>query len=193
MAEQPLSAGQSLLVKLGTATANARVAHIHYEIDIHSFATHPATTLAMNEIGVAELVFDKPLVTAPYATNRELGALVLIDRMTDQTVALGVIEPTLRSAPPTPPKPAWQRAVLRVVGQPGSNERVQFWQIAAARLLSASALYAIVVALSRDLVLAVVVALAEIALRPILSRLVRATWQHMISPPVQTYEAGDGI
>jgi bifunctional enzyme CysN/CysC len=169
MVEAPLSAGQNLLIKLGNATANARLVRLHHAVDIHSFATRPATNLAMNEIGVAELAFDKPLVTAAYAANRELGALVLIDRMTNRTVALGVVEAAVVQTRQPVPEPA------------NAEERVRFWQTMANRFLTASALYAIVVALSHDVVLAAIVALAEVALRPILSRLLKSAWKMSVA------------
>jgi hypothetical protein len=62
-----------------------------------------------------------------------------------------------------------------------AEERVRFWQTMANRFLTASALYAIVVALSHDVVLAAIVALAEVALRPILSRLLKSAWKMSVA------------
>jgi sulfate adenylyltransferase subunit 1 (EFTu-like GTPase family) len=190
MVDEPLTVGQSLVVKLGSATANARVAGLHHAIDIHSFSPRPATALALNEIGVADLVFDKPLVTAAYSVDRELGAFVLIDRVTNQTVALGVIEQRSHSADTKgiAALPAWRGTMLRVVGPAGSRERWQFWQTVVSRLLVAGVLALVVVALSRNAMLAALVGLAELVLRPILGRLVKSAWQRWFLPPPQTYE-----
>jgi len=179
MAEAPHSPGQSLQIKLGTATANARVAGVRHAIDIHSFQPRPAATLAMNEIGVARIVFDRPLVTADYATDRELGALVLVDRMTNQTVALGVVE----SAPPRLRLDETQihvrpDKVHRVIGYAGSTKRAVFLQRMMGRLLRGLVLFGIVVWLSGNWTLASVVGLADVVLGPLLNSAVASAWRH---------------
>jgi bifunctional enzyme CysN/CysC len=52
----------------------------------------------LNSIGVAEFATDKPIVFEPYATNRELGGFILIDKFTNATVAAGMIDFSLRRA-----------------------------------------------------------------------------------------------
>jgi hypothetical protein len=83
--------------------------------------------------------------------------------------------------------------MLHIVGSAGSRERWQFWQTAVSRLLVAGVLAVIVVALSRNAMLAALVGLAELVLRPILGRLVRSAWRRWFLPPPQTYEWGEGI
>src|SRR5208282_1576761 len=92
MVDQPLYPGQSFVIKLGTAEANAKVASIRHAVDIHSFQDHPADALAMNAIGVVDLTFDKAIAATVYGRDRELGSFILIDRMTNQTVALGTVQ-----------------------------------------------------------------------------------------------------
>jgi sulfate adenylyltransferase subunit 1 (EFTu-like GTPase family) len=51
-----------------------------------------AKTLELNAIGVAEIIAtDKPIVFEPYATSRALGGFILIDKMTNATVAAGML------------------------------------------------------------------------------------------------------
>jgi bifunctional enzyme CysN/CysC len=179
MAEAPLSADQTLQVKVGTATANARIARVHCAIDIHSFEPHPAATLAMNEIGVVEVVFDRPLVTADYATDRELGALVLVDRMTNQTVALGVVERApARAASDEPAIRTRPNKVHRVIGYAGSMKRAVFLQRMTGRFLRGLVLFGIVVWLSGNWTLASVVGSADVILGPILNGAVASAWRH---------------
>jgi bifunctional enzyme CysN/CysC len=187
MVEEKLTVGQTLLVRLGTATANARIVRLHHAIDIHSFEAHPAATLGMNEIAVVELAFDKPLIAVDYATNRELGALILVDRMTNQTVALGVVEPApaLADARDDIGVTARNGSLARLIGRTGGPERSLFWRTASGRLLGSAALWTIVAALSGNWLLANVVGLAEIVLCPIIGRLVMAVWTHRsISAPL---------
>ena len=89
MVDKPLHPGQGFLIKLGTAEANAEVVALRHAVDIHSFIDHSADTLTMNGIGVADLRFDKAIAATIYVRDRDLGSFILIDRMTNQTVALG--------------------------------------------------------------------------------------------------------
>jgi bifunctional enzyme CysN/CysC len=179
MAEVPHSPGVSLQVKLGTATANARIARLQHGIDVHSFEPRPAATLALNELGVAEIVFDRPLVIAEYATSRELGALVLVDRVTNQTVALGVVDSVpIHLRPAEMPVHTRPDKVHRVIGYASSMRRAVFLQRMTDRLLRGLALFGIVVWLSGNWTLASVVGLADVVLGFILNGAVALVWRH---------------
>lgn len=168
MVAETLAVGQTLLARIGTATANARVARIHHAIDIHSFEAHPASSLGMNEIALVELTFDKPLVSTDYASDRTLGALILVDRMTNQTVALGVVEPVPRQ--PAVDTQTGAEAVVPV-------RRMQTWQPAVVRGVGAVVLGLLVLALSGGWLLAAVVAVVELAVNPLIGWAVRGAWK----------------
>jgi hypothetical protein len=85
--------GASYIVKLGARTANATIAKIHHLVDIHTFDAAPARPLGLNEIGLATLRFDRPMILGDYRDNRDLGGFILIDRITNETVAFGLIDP----------------------------------------------------------------------------------------------------
>ena len=57
-----------------------------------------ARTLELNEIGVCNLALDAEIAFAPYAENRDLGGFILIDRFTNNTVGMGLINFALRRA-----------------------------------------------------------------------------------------------
>ena len=83
--------GQGLIVQQGMTTANAALS-IRTQIDVNSFAEQPADSLPVNGIGRVRIRSEKPLVLATYSQDRTLGAFILIDRLTNETVALGVID-----------------------------------------------------------------------------------------------------
>ena len=58
-------------------------------IDVDTGAEGPATTFALNVIGAAEVALDQPIGFDPYARNRDTGGFILIDRLTNATVAAG--------------------------------------------------------------------------------------------------------
>ena len=99
MVDRALVAGGRLIAKLGSAQTPATVRTLDAQVDIHSFEARPASALLMNGIGRVTLGFDRPMVCLPYAENRELGAFILIDALTNETVALGLVREVGAEAP----------------------------------------------------------------------------------------------
>jgi bifunctional enzyme CysN/CysC len=96
MSEEPLLVGRQYWLKLGTQTATASVHAPKYQVDVNTMEHLAAKTFELNSIGVANLVTDKPIVFEPYETNRELGAFILINKLTNATVAAGMLHFALR-------------------------------------------------------------------------------------------------
>ncbi len=98
MDEEALKPGRGYWLKIGTQMVTATVQPPKYEIDVNSLEHLAAKTLTLNAIGVAEFATDRPIAFEPYATNRQLGGFILIDKFTNATVAAGMIEFNLRRA-----------------------------------------------------------------------------------------------
>jgi bifunctional enzyme CysN/CysC len=98
MSEHALVAGRPYLLKLHAAETTASVTAIKHREDVETGAHLAARSLALNEIGVVNLSTGRPLVFEPYATNRALGGFILIDKLTFETVAAGMIDFALRRA-----------------------------------------------------------------------------------------------
>ncbi len=96
MAEEPMLAGRAYLMKLATQTVSATVQAPKYQVNVNTLEHLAAKTLELNAIGVATLSTDRPIVFEPYADSRELGGFILIDRMTNATVAAGLLNFALR-------------------------------------------------------------------------------------------------
>jgi bifunctional enzyme CysN/CysC len=90
--------GRSYLLKAHSKEMRATVTAITHRLDAWSGAQLAATTLALNDIGVVSLSTAQPLVFEPYDVNRTLGAFILIDPVTFETVAAGMIARALRRA-----------------------------------------------------------------------------------------------
>jgi bifunctional enzyme CysN/CysC len=67
-----------------------------YQTNVNTLEQLAAKTLELNAIGVANFSTDRPLVFEPYADNRGLGGFILIDKITNATVAAGMIHFALR-------------------------------------------------------------------------------------------------
>ncbi len=91
MHEQPLVAGQTYLAKHTTRTVRATVRKIRYGVDIQSTEHRESSQLQMNDIAEVEFDTSLPLFFDSYAENREMGALILIDAVTNATVGAGMI------------------------------------------------------------------------------------------------------
>jgi bifunctional enzyme CysN/CysC len=95
---EPLYAGRPYLLRTETDQIPATVTAIKHRIDVNSFAHEAAKSLAMNEIGECNLSLQAPLAFDAYKDNRLTGAFILIDRLTNATVAAGMIQHALRRA-----------------------------------------------------------------------------------------------
>jgi bifunctional enzyme CysN/CysC len=98
MADEALKPGRAYWLKLATQTVSATVQHPKYEINVNTMEHLAAKTLELNGIGVCEVATDKPIVFEPYADNRTLGGFILIDKLTNATVAAGMLHFSLRRA-----------------------------------------------------------------------------------------------
>ncbi|MDO1557891.1 sulfate adenylyltransferase subunit CysN [Brevundimonas sp. 2R-24] len=96
MADEALLPGRSYLVKMGAATVPAQVTEIKHRIDVNTLDEMAAKVLELNEIGRCNLAFSRPVPFAPYAETPDLGAFIIIDRISNATVGAGVIHFALR-------------------------------------------------------------------------------------------------
>jgi len=101
MDEHELLPGRGYWMKTATQTVTAMVQHPKYEINVNTLEHLAATTLALNGIGVAQVTTDREIVFEPYAPegqspNRVLGGFILIDKLSNATVACGMIHFALR-------------------------------------------------------------------------------------------------
>jgi bifunctional enzyme CysN/CysC len=98
MADDALIPGRSYWLKLGTQVVSATVQAPKYTVNVNSMEHMAAKTLELNAIGVAEISTEKPIVFAPYADNHALGGFILIDKISNATVAAGMLHFSLRRA-----------------------------------------------------------------------------------------------
>ncbi|MBB5685388.1 sulfate adenylyltransferase subunit CysN [Sphingobium boeckii] len=98
MAEEDMLAGRPYWLKLGTQMVSASVQAPKYTVNVNTMEHLAAKTLDLNAIGVANLSTDKPIVFEPYETSHDLGGFILIDKITNTTVAAGMLHFSLRRA-----------------------------------------------------------------------------------------------
>ncbi len=98
MSDEAMLPGRRYILKLGTEQVAATITSIRHKIDVNTQEERPGRTLDLNEIAVCNLHLGHPIAFSAYADNRDLGAFILIDRTTNQTVAAGMVSFGLRRA-----------------------------------------------------------------------------------------------
>ncbi|MGQ2975176.1 MAG: sulfate adenylyltransferase subunit CysN [Sphingopyxis sp.] len=103
MADEAMIAGRAYWLKLATQSVSATIQQPKYEINVNTLDHLAAKTLDLNGIGVVELSTDKPIVFEAYGDNRTspnkvMGGFILIDKLTNATVAAGMLHFSLRRA-----------------------------------------------------------------------------------------------
>jgi bifunctional enzyme CysN/CysC len=98
MTEEPLMPGRNYWLKCGTQMVNASITKIKHQINVNTLEHIAAEKLELNAVAECNLATDKPLVFDSYTDNSGTGGFVLIDRISNLTVAAGVIDHPLRRA-----------------------------------------------------------------------------------------------
>ncbi|WP_199087482.1 GTP-binding protein [Bosea sp. ASV33] len=192
--ERAMLEGGQFLVKLATQSANATVETLHHSIDIEGFQPLPTQSLGMNGIGLVTLRLDRPLVSLPYARSHELGGFILIDRISNETVALGFVEPgegaVQQAVGEGGALARTKRAVIRIAGRPGTPDRRAWLAGVSWRVLSTGGLFAAAFALTANAAASLALALGDILLRPGLRALHMRLWR---KAPAGALQDGAGI
>ena len=98
MDETDMVPGRAYWLKIGTQTVSATIHQPKYEVNINTQEHLATKTLDLNAIGVANITTDREIPFSAYADNRDLGGFILIDKITNHTVAAGMIHFALRRA-----------------------------------------------------------------------------------------------
>ena len=98
MSEHPLLPGRPYAALIHSKSASVSITHIKHHLDINTGAHLAAKTLGLNEIATVNISFDRLVPFAPYRDNKRLGAFIIIDKLTNETVGAGMIHFALRRA-----------------------------------------------------------------------------------------------
>lgn len=91
MDEEKFSTGKSFLFKRASSVTTVYVEGIDYRVDVNTQEKHQASQLGLNDIGSVRFVLGDSMAFDLYEENRELGGFILIDKITNNTVAAGMI------------------------------------------------------------------------------------------------------
>jgi len=94
--ETPMLPGRAYLVKTGASTVGGSISKPKYVVEVNTLDRLVAKTLNVNEVGVCTLTLDRAIAFDPYADNRDMGSFIVIDRLSNHTIAAGTIHFALR-------------------------------------------------------------------------------------------------
>ena len=98
MDEERMVPGRPYIFRFGVAESSGSVSKIRHRININTFVDEASSDLELNEIGIVNIALDKKIVMEPYVTSNSLGSFIVIDKMTNNTVGMGLVNFALRRA-----------------------------------------------------------------------------------------------
>ena len=91
MDEEPMDRDKQFYIKQTTNTTRARIDSIKYKVDVNTMKQSQVERLQLNEIGRVVFTTGKELLFDPYQKNKQTGSFILIDPITNNTSAVGMI------------------------------------------------------------------------------------------------------
>jgi len=98
MHDEPMLPGRPYLIKTTNKSVSGEVTELKYKVNVNSLEHEACKVLALNEVGICNFSLSEPIVFDPYKENPAMGSFVMIDRISNNTVAAGMIDFGLRRA-----------------------------------------------------------------------------------------------
>ena len=96
LGDKELVHSRSYYLISGSTQVPAMVTSIRYKLNVNTGDHEASEILAMNEIGIVDIATDSPIALNTYKKERNTGSFILVDRVTLNTVAAGMVSHTLR-------------------------------------------------------------------------------------------------
>lgn len=97
MSEKPMLPGQQYVFKHTTKMVPGTVSTLRYQVDVNTMKSNPSPGLELNQIGRVNVSLSKPISYDGYKKNKQTGAFIIVDRITNVTVGAGMILDQLTS------------------------------------------------------------------------------------------------
>ncbi|OIM99470.1 sulfate adenylyltransferase subunit CysN [Idiomarina sp. MD25a] len=97
MHEKAMEPHREYYIKFNSKLTRGEVTAVHHQIDVNTLKEKEAGKLELNEIGLVDVHVHDPVVFDAYQSHKETGAFIIIDRMTNVTVAAGMVDEALSS------------------------------------------------------------------------------------------------
>ena len=91
LTETPLVPGKQYEVKLASKSSSGKISRIYHQVDVNTLQKSPVDELHLNSIARCELTLEMPIAIDDYQNHKGTGSFIIIDRLTNATVAAGMI------------------------------------------------------------------------------------------------------
>ena len=91
MHDEQLMPGKTYVFKMGAKSVTGTIGTLRYGVDVNTLHRQEAPTLKLNEIGRCHLNLSEPICFDAYRRNRSTGAFIVVDRISNATLAAGMI------------------------------------------------------------------------------------------------------
>ena len=96
MDDEKMVPGRPYIFRFGVDESSGSISRLKHRININTFADEACNHLELNEIGIANIALDKKIIMEPYTRSKTLGSFIVIDKMTNNTVGMGLVNFALR-------------------------------------------------------------------------------------------------
>jgi bifunctional enzyme CysN/CysC len=98
LTDSKLFAGRSYIIKVGTRSVSGSITRVRHRVDINTYERVPATTLQANDVAAVSIALTAPAAVERFADDPVLGGFIIIDRLSNATVGVGMIETVTQTA-----------------------------------------------------------------------------------------------
>ncbi len=98
MHDEEMIPGRQYLFKTANRLLAGSISDLKHKVNVNTLEHMSGKTLELNEVGFCNVTTSAPIAFDPYAQNRETGSFIIIDRRTNNTVGVGMIDFSLRRA-----------------------------------------------------------------------------------------------
>ncbi|MBL4863873.1 MAG: sulfate adenylyltransferase subunit CysN [Rhodobiaceae bacterium] len=98
MHEDAMLPGRQYYMKVHNKLVSASISELKYKVNVNTLEQQAGKTLELNEVGVGNISLDQVIAYDPYSDNRDTGSFILIDRRSNETVGVGMLDFSLRRA-----------------------------------------------------------------------------------------------
>jgi sulfate adenylyltransferase large subunit len=164
----PLSLNKEYLIKNTTSEINAYVVSLGDGFDFDNLKNKNIERLTMNGVAEVEIRLSKPLLVDAYNNNRDLGAFILIDKFTNETIALGMVK--IAKIAKTGTYEAVEQFIQRLLPDDANKSEVLNY-VKSWYPFSALATFFIVLLVTHRIDISMIAAILELILKPIVQLL----------------------
>lgn len=98
MSEKPMVSGRQYIYMSQSFETICTIGELEYVYDIHDTEKLSAKNLSVNDIGGCQVYLNHRAAFDPYKKNKAMGSFIIVDRYTNMTVAMGMVQHGLRRA-----------------------------------------------------------------------------------------------